>query len=257
MTLSMLQGEKGVQATSVDALVKWLARENRPDVVHLSNGMLIGLARRLRSALRVPVVCSLQDEDAWIDAMEPRHAEQVWQVMGNRAGDVDAFVAVSRHYAGAMQKRLGVAADRMRVVRLGLQMDGYNKAPLYFKPPTLGYVSRMSESLGLGVLTEAFVRLKNRESWLKGMRLRVTGGYTEDDSAFLEGLGERLTAIHMQGDVDFVAPFDMKSRLDFLQTLSVFTVPAPRGEAFGLHVLEALASGVPAVQPDSASSLNE
>ena len=249
MTLSMLRGEDGLQAASLDALVGWLARGNKPDVIHLSNGLLIGLARRIRAELGVPVVCSLQDEDAWIDAMEPRYAERVWQVVSDRAADVDVFVAVSRHYAGVMQKRIGVAEERMRVVRIGLKMDGYNQAPLYFRPPTLGYVSRMSESLGLGVLTEAFVRLKNRESWLKGMRLRVTGGYTEDDRVLLEGLGERLTAIQMQGDVDFVAPFDEKHRLDFLQTLSVFSVPAPRGEAFGLHVLEALASGVPVVQP--------
>jgi len=249
MTLSMLKCENGVQRASLDELVRWLAGENRPDIIHLSNGLLIGLARRLRAELGIPLVCSLQDEDTWIDAMEPRYAQMVWQAMADRMADVDVFVAVSRYYAGVMQKRLGVAADRVRVVRIGLKMDGYNQAPLYFRPPTLGYVSRMSESLGLGVLTEAFVRLKNSESWLKGMRLRVTGGYTEDDRVFLEGLGERLTAIHMQGDVDFVAPFDAKSRLDFLQTLSVFTVPAPRGEAFGLHVLEALASGVPAVQP--------
>jgi glycosyltransferase involved in cell wall biosynthesis len=53
----------------------------------------------------------------------------------------------------------------------------------------------------------------------------------------------------MENDVDFVASFDMRSRLDFLQSLSVFSVPAPRGEAFGLHMLEALASGVPVVAP--------
>jgi glycosyltransferase involved in cell wall biosynthesis len=35
----------------------------------------------------------------------------------------------------------------------------------------------------------------------------------------------------------------------FLQTLSVLSVPATYGEAFGLYVLEALASGVPVVQP--------
>lgn len=249
MTLSMLRGEEGVQAKGLEALVAWLSKAGKPDVVHLSNGLLVGVARRIRQELGVPVVCSLQDEDSWVDAMDARYARIVWQVLSDRAKDVDVFVAVSRYYAGVMQKRLGVAPERMPVVRVGINLDGYNAAPLYFKPPTVGYVSRMSDSLGLGVLAEAFTTLKTRESWLKNMRLRVTGGYTEDDRHFLEGLGARLTDLHMENDVDFVAQFDVTSRLDFLQTISVFSVPAPHGEAFGLPVLEALASGVPAVEP--------
>jgi glycosyltransferase involved in cell wall biosynthesis len=41
--------------------------------------------------------------------------------------------------------------------------------------------------------------------------------------------------------------------LDFLRGLSVFSVPAPYGEAFGLYVIEALAAGVPVVQPRQAA----
>jgi glycosyltransferase involved in cell wall biosynthesis len=249
MTLSMLRGEEGLQAPGLDILIEWLAKADRPDVVHLSNGLLVGLARRIRCELKIPVVCSLQDEDTWIDAMDERYARLIWQTLTERAVDVDAFVAVSRYYARLMWKRAALDPKRLHVIRIGIKLDGYNQAPLYFKPPTLGYISRMSDSQGLGVLVEAFARLKTDNSWLKSMRLRVTGGHTEDDRNFLEGLGERLTMLHMENDVDFVASFDMRSRLDFLQSLSVFSVPAPRGEAFGLHMLEALASGVPVVAP--------
>ena len=249
MTLSMLKGEDGLQSESLDALVAWLSKGDRPDVIHLSNGLLIGVARRIREELGIPIICSLQDEDMWVDAMEEGYARRIWETLSERAKDVDAFVAVSRYYAGLMQKRMGVPPERMRVVSIGIQMEGYNQAPLGFRPPTLGYVSRMSDSLGLGILVEAFARLKTAEGWLQGMRLRVTGGYTDDDRPFLEGLGERLSGLHVQNDVDFVTAFDAKSRLDFLQTLSVFSVPAPNGEAFGLHILESLASGVPVVEP--------
>jgi glycosyltransferase involved in cell wall biosynthesis len=37
--------------------------------------------------------------------------------------------------------------------------------------------------------------------------------------------------------------------LEFLRTLSVFSVPATYGEAFGLYLIESLAAGVPVVQP--------
>jgi glycosyltransferase involved in cell wall biosynthesis len=39
-------------------------------------------------------------------------------------------------------------------------------------------------------------------------------------------------------------------RYAFLRSLSVMCVPTRRPEAFGMHMLEALASGVPVVQPD-------
>ena len=38
-----------------------------------------------------------------------------------------------------------------------------------------------------------------------------------------------------------------------LRSLTLFSVPATYHEAFGLYVVEAMASGVPVVQPDAAS----
>ena len=49
MTLSMLRGADGNQAKELDRLIKWLAENERPDIVHLSNALLIGLARRIRA----------------------------------------------------------------------------------------------------------------------------------------------------------------------------------------------------------------
>ncbi|MCP4708129.1 MAG: glycosyltransferase family 4 protein, partial [Planctomycetes bacterium] len=43
--------------------------------------------------------------------------------------------------------------------------------------------------------------------------------------------------------------FEREERLAFLQSLSVLSVPSRRGESCGFNTLEAMACGVPVVQP--------
>src|SRR4051812_4119395 len=57
LTLSMLRGEEGKQARELEELIGWLKTECKPDLVCLSNGLFVGLARRLKSELNAPVVC--------------------------------------------------------------------------------------------------------------------------------------------------------------------------------------------------------
>jgi glycosyltransferase involved in cell wall biosynthesis len=249
MTLSMLLAEQGPHAAELDRLIAWLAEQEKPDIVHLSNSLLVGLARRFKEKLHVPIVCTLQDEDSWLDAMREPLKQRIWDTLAERARDVDQFISVSRYYADVMIQRMHLQPERVNVVHIGIEPDIFHPAQLLFRPPVIGFVSRMSESMGLGVLIEAFVRLKT-DARLARLRLRITGGHTGDDSRFIAGIQRRLRELHLQDDVDFILDFDTKTRLDFLQTLSVFTLPAPTASAFGLPVLEAIASGVPVVQPD-------
>ena len=71
MTLSMLNGTYGNQRKEVVRLMKWLTDHEKPDAIHLSNALLIGLAAPIKAALNVPVFCSLQDEDWWLDEINP------------------------------------------------------------------------------------------------------------------------------------------------------------------------------------------
>ena len=51
--------------------------------------------------------------------------------------------------------------------------------------------------------------------------------------------------------MEFISEFDHATKNDFLQTLSILSVPEKLPVAYGLYVLEALAAGVPVVQPSS------
>ena len=71
--------------------------------------------------------------------------------MSEHASDVDSFIAVSQWYADEMCKRMSIADEKMRVVQLGIDLDERDPVELSFDPPVLGYLSKMTESLGLGL----------------------------------------------------------------------------------------------------------
>ncbi len=73
LTLSMLRGEAGNQARELEDLIAWLRTQPPPDVICLSNALLIGMARRLKTDLRVPVACALQGEDFFLDGLPEPH----------------------------------------------------------------------------------------------------------------------------------------------------------------------------------------
>ncbi|MCK5849643.1 MAG: glycosyltransferase family 4 protein [Kiritimatiellae bacterium] len=248
MTLSMIHGADGRQAKELDRLIKWLSEQERPDVVHISTVMLIGLAERIKVALNVPVVISLQDEDTWIDALDKPYDQRCWDAMKERVGGCDAFVAVSSFYADFMRERLEIPLDRLHTVHIGIDQTGYERAPMDFDPPVLGYLSKLSEPLGLGRLVDAFVELK-RMKGLENLKLRAMGGITSDNKSFITDLKKKLASEGMLDDVDFSPELDMESRQKFLTSLSVLSVPMSEGEAFGAFMLEAWAAGVPVVQP--------
>lgn len=252
MTLSMLEGADGNQRKEVERLVHWLVEQEKPDVVHISNALLSGLAGEIKAALDIPVVCSLQDEDEWLDQIDPPLNRACWYAVAVRCRDVDRFVSVSSWFADRMSERLKIARNRMDVVHIGIDLNGYEPAALDLNPPVLGYLSRMNETSGLGRLVDAFIELK-KISELENMKLRVTGGAVGADRKYVAALWKKLAKLGMENDAEFLEDFSREQRQAFLKTLSVLCVPAERGEAFGTYIIEALAAGVPVVQPDAGA----
>ncbi len=248
-TISMLQGEHGRQVKELDRFVDWLqAEEATCDVVCLSNVLLGGLAGRIKERLKVPVACLLQDEDGFLDGLTSPYAERAWEVVRQRAAQIDAFLAVSQYFGRTMQKRLDVDESRMHVVRMGVDLELYEPDANGPDVPTLGFLSRMCPDHGLEVLIDAFIALKKNDR-LKSLRLRIAGGRSAGDLPFIEKMQSKLAIAGVQDDVDFLESFERESRLAFLRSLSVLSVPEPKPVAYGLYVLEALAMGVPVVEP--------
>ena len=263
LTLSVLQGEEGRQEKELAKLVKWLAEFYKPDLVQLTNSMFVGMARRLKEALDVPVLCSLQGEDLFIEQLVEPYRQEATAVLRERAADLDGFVAPNNYYAAAMSTLLEVPRRQIHVVPLGLNLEGYD-APAAEEGTatgtgaaaetqdafTIGYLARICPEKGLHLLVDAFLRLRERN---RPVRLEVAGYLGRRDRPYFEAQRERLREWESTGDVRHWGEVDREGKISFLNRLDVLSVPTVYREAKGLFVLEALASGVPVVQPDHGS----
>lgn len=247
-TISMLRGGSGRQKKELDRLMVYLRGLPRPDVACLSNALLIGLAGPIRDELKVPVVCMLQDEDEFVDSMLPENRKEIWSLIAGQAGQVAMFTAPSRYYADLMAGQLGLPREKIGLVRTGVRLEG-RPAGRPNGPPRIGFLSRMCYGKGVDLLAGAFVRLAGRAG-LEKPELHLAGGWTAADLRLIRQVKDRLAGAGLADRAEFLPNLKFDRRAEFLGGLSVMSVPQRRPSSCGLFVLEALAGGVPFVQPD-------
>ena len=248
MTISMLQGHEGYQKDELDELIFFLKHHEKPDVVHLSNALLLGLAKKIREELNIPVVCSLQDEDVWVDVMDEPYRSRIWKMMGEKANDTDALIAVSNYFADQMKRKMNLPEDKLHVVPIGVDPSKYAVNTPNLEIPTIGFLSRSNTENGFEILVDAFILLKDNSKF-KNARLKVTGGKTSDDDKFINKQLKKLRVKGYQNDIEFIEDFRTEALSNFFNGLTLLSVPVIDGEAFGLYQIESLASGIPIVQP--------
>jgi glycosyltransferase involved in cell wall biosynthesis len=248
MTISMLRGHEGYQQHELQMLIDYLRFHEKPDIVHLSNALLLGLANKIKTELKIPVVCSLQDEDVWVDAMHGDYRKKVWDLMSKKGEDVDAFIAVSDFFANVMAEKMDIPAKKLHTIYVGIASSNYTYHQPETNKPIIGYLSRMNKENGFETLCNAFIILK-KHSGFSHIQLRVSGGFTDDDRKFIKKQIKKFDAANILKDVEFVEDYSKAKLNDFFNGLSLLSVPVLKGEAFGLYQLEALASGIPLVQP--------
>ncbi len=110
----------------------------------------------------------------------------------------------------------------------------------------------MCEAKGLPLLVDAYIELKKLPNY-QAMKLMVGGGMGPSDEPVVEALKTKLNQAGCLDDVTWRPNLDREEKLEFFSKLTVFSVPALYGETYGLYLLEAMAAGVPVIQPPHAA----
>ena len=249
MTVSMLKGADGFQRKEIDKMLRWVESEARFDVVTLPFTLLIGLARPLRDVLGAPIACALQGEDLFLENLQEPWKSQALDLIRRSLDDVDAFLAVSDYYVDFMTGYLGIARNRIRMVPIGINLDGHAAQPVRRSPPfTVGFFARIAPEKGLHVLAEAYRRLRGRAG-VPQTRLLAAGYLLDEHRDYLKSVETSMQAWGLADHFRYAGAPDRVGKISLLQQMDVMSMPATYAEPKGLTLLEAMANGVPIVQP--------
>jgi glycosyltransferase involved in cell wall biosynthesis len=254
LALSILRGTAGFQKKEVERVAEWLTSTLRPDVIVFSNILTAGCVPEIKRRMQVPVVVTLQGDDIFLQGMpEPQRGLALAEV-ALLAEFIDGFIAHSEYYADAMADYLRLDRSKIAVVPLGIdtrdfQSPSFPLSPSPPRPPTIGYLARLAPEKGLHILAEAFIRLR-RMPGTESAKLRIAGWLGEQHQGYVKQITDSLRNAGLADAFEFVGEVDRRGKLDFLASLDVLAVPTMYRDPKGLYVLEALAAGVPVVQPD-------
>ncbi len=248
LTLDMLQGEQGPHAAHVAELADAMAGHLKPDIVCFSNALLAGTARAIKKQIDVPLLCVLQGDDIFLEGLVEPYRGQAIEAIHDRAADFDGFIVHSQFYRDHMVRYLGLDARKFHIIPLGIDLREHGGKPAETandQPLTIGYFARICPEKGLDQLVHAFRILHARQP---NTRLMAGGFLGSRDQAYFDRV--KSDAADLGDAFSYIgSPPDTEAKVRFLQSLDVLSVPAPYREPKGLYVLEALANGVPVVQP--------
>lgn len=251
MTLAMLRMDGGGFDKELDKLADWLSRE-KPDVLCLSTALQAGMIRKLKRRSGVKVICCFQGEDTFLDSLPDSHRSACWNELAARVRDADILVSPSSFYAELMRKRLGPDGIRITVLPNGINLEGYAPESNKDGPPAIGFLARLCREKGLDIMVEAFIHLRTVLNH-PDARLHLAGAATAENAPLIESLKQRLAAAGLTEHVSWRTNITRAEKSAMLGALTLFSVPATYPEAFGLYVIEAMASGVPVVQPAASA----
>jgi len=244
LALSMLKGAQGNQRKEVKRVNKWL----------------------LEKQLDIPVLITLQGDDVFLNSLPANFKNKCIDQVKRIAEHVDGFVVHSQYFGDYMCDYFDLDPAKLHVTPLGLDVTDFKKflgqtevnsaksetrdGPLNHK--TIGYLARIAPEKGTHNLVEAFVELKQKQG-TENIKLQLAGWLGKECEGYAAEQWKALEEAGLKDDFEYLGSIDRETKLKMLGEIDVLTVPTDQKEPKGLFILEALAAGVPVVQPAHGS----
>jgi len=260
MALSMLKGTHGNQRKEVRRMSRWLKNE-KPDLLLLTNLLIGGCVSQLKRDLEVPVLVTLQGDNVFLDSLVEPWRSACMKEIRLIAKQVDGFIVHTEFFRSMMSDYFEIDPAKIHVTPLGIDVTDYQRflpaetnklGNLRHAPKAsdriIGYLARLAPEKGLHHLVEAFLELKQQPRFAD-VKLRVAGWLGPPNLSYAAEQWNRLKLAGLESEYEFLGTVERHQKLDFLGSLDVFSVPADYAEPKGLYAFEAMAAGVPIVQP--------
>lgn len=252
LTLDMIKGDIKFREKEMDRLVSYLVKTGKPDIIQLSNALIIGLAYQLKERLDVKVICSLQNEDDWINDMAEPYQSRAWEMIAEEAVNIDAFVSPSQYYKDFFIEKTGIPGEKIELIPSGFEPSPLVERVAEERAPAIGFFSRVNMHNGFDKLADAFIKLKSGNEF-PDLTLHVCGGFTGDDKPFISEQIQKVKSHGFKSSVKIYPEFSGNAKQVFFSNIDVMSVPVRKYDGFGLYILEANANEVPVVQPATGS----
>ncbi len=248
MTVSMLEGRDGKQKKELSRLLDYLEHDFRPDVVHLTNALLSGIAPELKRRLNVPVLCTYQGEDNFIGDLPEPHRARALELVRHNATFIDHTVCPCQASVPTVEAFMGHPRSMLTVIRTGIPLPPETDRRT-IDPFTIGHLSGIRPAKGLDLLIEA-LRILVHE---RGRSVKLLIGGRVLDTAFWKRIGRSVRKHRLDKHVVYLGELPPEQIPAFHARCSVFCVPSRFPEPRGVAVLEAMAAAVPVIAPDSGT----
>ena len=223
----------------------------------LTNLLIGGCVDAIKRELGVPVLVTLQGDDLFLDELTHTHRGPVIEEMCDIAGKVDGFIVFSDFYAEKMANLLQVPLEKFHKTALGIDLSDFSDFDAVAdrdrdgdRGRVIGYFARISPEKGFDALVTAFLDIGKREGF-GDVRLNAGGWLAEKDREFFDAEVQRIADAGLSDRFEYIGSPERDGKLALFRSIDLFSVPAPYAEPKGMSVLEAMACGLPVVQPES------
>ena len=250
MALSTFQGTDGPLSKEFKHLVDWIVDKEKPDAIFLSTAMQVGLAPAIKNKADIPIYCSLQGEDTFLDSLIEPWKSQVWDLMRESSKSVEKFITPSKAFGELMAPPMHLSDEQLVYIPNGINLNGFPARTSIPETPAVGFLARLSHLKGMDILVDAFIQLHTQKRIPPETQLRIAGTTLPDDQKFIDKQIHELHLANLQDNYSIRQNLTREEKIAHLRDLTVLSVPTRYPEAFGLYTIEALATSVPIVQPN-------